>query len=293
MRLKSDLILLLTAFIWGSAFAAQRVAAAYIGPFLFNGSRFLLAVLVLLPVIRFRLKLERRMWVWVAAAGVLLFGASTLQQAGLRWTTAGNAGFITGFYVVLVPIFLWLVWRQQIAWRSWLAAGMAVVGVWMLSANGEFRLALGDALELAGAFLWALHVILISRVIRQTDVLHFAIGQYLVCGVLNTAVGLVVDAHTLGGFATAGWAVAYTGILSVALGYTLQAVGQKHAPATDAALILSMESVFAAFFGYIFLNERLQWLQLLGCGLILAAIILVQFNEVQEPAAELPASAGS
>jgi drug/metabolite transporter (DMT)-like permease len=286
-RLKADLTLLLVAAIWGSAFAAQRVAAGHIGACLFNGSRFLLAGGLLLPLVRFRLKMGRRQRLWAGLAGGLLCGASVLQQAGLQWTTAGNAGFITGLYVVFVPLILLLVWRQRLRWTVWAAALLAVAGMFLLSAGGRLRLAPGDGLELAGAGLWAAHVIVVGRAMQEMEALPFAIGQYWVAGTLNLLIGLGLEWQTLPGMAAVWWAVVYVGIFSVAVGYTLQARAQKHAPPTDAALILSLEAVFAALFGYLLLGETLRPEQLLGCGLILAAILLAQFKPAPAPTAAL------
>ena len=278
LRLKSDLTLLLVACIWGSTFVAQRVAAEYLGPFLFNGARFLLGALVLLPLVRFRLQLGRKDWPWVGAAGVLVCGGSVLQQAGLQWTTAGNAGFITGLYVVFVPMLMLVIWRQRIGWVIWIATLLAAGGIFLLSAGGKFELAPGDGLELAGAFFWAGHLVVVGKAMQRIETLPFAIGQSLVAGGLNLVLGLALDWKTLPGLLPAWWTVAYVGIFSVAVAYTLQARGQKHAPPTDAALILSLESVFAALFGFIFLKEILRPEQLLGAGLILGAILLSQFT---------------
>jgi len=276
MRLNSDLTLLLVALIWGSAFAAQRVAGEHLGSFLFNGARFLVAVLVLLPLVKFRLRIDRKMLPWVGLAGTILFFASFLQQAGMQYTTAGNAGFITGLYVVLVPVVLVVFMRKQVTWVTWVAAGMATLGALLLSTGGALKLNPGDALELLGALAWAVHVILVGWLARRVDVASFVIGQDLVSAVLNLVFACFFDLSTVPGLLPAAWAVLYTGIFSVGVGYTLQAVGQRHAPPTDAALILSLESVVAAIFGYLFLNERLLPLQLLGCGLIMAAIVWVQ-----------------
>jgi len=288
MRLKSDFILLLVALIWGSAFAAQRVAADHLGPFLFNGVRFIIAVLVLLPMARFRLKVARGILPWVALAGIVLFTASALQQAGMQYTTAGNAGFITGLYVVLVPLVMVVFLRQPVSRWTWLAAGIATIGALLLSTGGEIKLNPGDALELAGAGAWAVHVLLVGWLARRTDVLSFVILQDLVSAVLNVVFSLFTDISTLPGLLPAAWAVLYTGIFSIGIGYALQGIGQRHAPPADAAIILSLEAVFAALFGFMFLNERLLPVQVLGCFLILAAIIQVQLRPVFRKAAVQP-----
>lgn len=278
-RLKSDIILFIVAMVWGSAFVGQRFAAQHIGPFLFNGSRFILAALILLPLaLKQKKKLNFKKMHFTALIGLILFIAGYLQQAGLKYTTAGNAGFITGLYVVFVPVFLAFFFHQRLSWSSWVAAFIATIGLFLLSVQDNFTLAPGDSLELLGAIFWALHVILISKIIKEMEILHFAIGQFAIAGILNLIVGFIFESQTLPGFTVAWWAVAYTGILSVGIGYTLQAVGQRHSPPTDAAIILSMEAIFAAVFGYLFLNEILTLQQLLGCVLILAGIIVAQFT---------------
>ena len=283
MRFKADLTLLLVAIIWGSAFAAQRVAAENVGPFLFNGSRFILGGLILLPVARFRLKIGWQAWPWVGLAGLLLCLASVLQQAGLHWTTAGNAGFITGLYVVIIPLFLLVIWRQRVGWTTWIAALLAAAGIFLISSAGKFELAPGDSLELIGAFMWAAHIILVGKLMQRVDPVSFSIGQFFTAGVLNLVLGVLLDWQTAPGLVTVWWTVAYVGVFSVAGGYTLQAIGQKHAPPTDAALILSLEAVFAAVFGYLLLGENMHLEQLFGCALIVGALVLSQIKPAAAP----------
>jgi drug/metabolite transporter (DMT)-like permease len=282
-RLSADLTLLLVAVIWGSAFVVQRVAALQVGVFLFNGLRFLLAALAMALLAWFvgrdrpvRWRLDRRSHLGVAAAGLLLFAGAAFQQAGLQYTTAGNAGFITGLYVVIIPLILAIVWRQPPPALTWLAAGLAVVGLYFLSTTGQMRLNPGDALEVVGALFWALHVILIGMLAQRLDIWQIAIGQYLVCGLISVLIGFAIESHTLPALAESWWVVAYTGLLSVGVGYTLQVAAQRHAPPADAAIILSGEAVFAALCGWLFLGERLAPVQLLGCGIMLAGVLLAQ-----------------
>ncbi len=277
-RLKADLTLLLAALIWGSAFAAQRVAASELGALLFNGLRLLLGALVLLPMARSRWKLERRPLLWCSAAGVILAVASALQQAGLRYTTAGNAGFITGLYVVLIPLLLLVFWKRKITPLAWAAALLATAGIALLSGSGELRLAPGDGLELAGALMWALHVIVIGQAVAEVDVFQFAFGQFLVAGLLSLLASLLFESPSLSGIGHAWLPILYTGIFSVGAGYTLQASGQRYAPPTDAAILMSTELIFAALFGFLLLGEQLAAVQVLGCVLILAAILLPQIR---------------
>ena len=250
------------------------------GVYLFNGLRFLLGALVLLPLAlrdrRASWSMDRKALPWMVIAGLLLFGGTTFQQLGLQYTTAGNAGFITGLYVVLVPLLLAIVWRQPPRWQVWVAAVMAAAGLFLLSTGGRFALALGDALELTGAFVWAFHVILIGWLVQRANVIRFAVVQCVVCGVLSLGMSFWLEGGVLREASVVWWTVVYTGILSIGLGYTLQAVGQKVAPAADAAIILSLEAAFAALAGWIILDERLSAVQLFGCGLMLAGMLLAQ-----------------
>jgi drug/metabolite transporter (DMT)-like permease len=276
-RLSADLALLLVAVIWGSAFAAQRVAAVHLGSFLYNGLRFVLATVFLSFLGRGAwLRISRQELRYGGLAGLLLASAATLQQAGLLYTTAGKAGFITSLYVVLVPVLLALVWKKHLPRTSWTASAVAVLGLLLLSLPETWSLNIGDALELVGAGLWASHVIWIGRVSSQVDTLGLSLVQYLVCGVLCLMLGLVFEADTLSGLPAAWWTVAYGGVISVGLGYTLQVFGQKVAPASDAAVLLSMEAVFAALFGWLCLGEVLSTRELIGCALMLAGAFCVQ-----------------
>jgi len=285
MRWKADLILLFVAAIWGSGFVAQRLATTQLGTLYFNGGRFLLAALILLLFTGFRRGFDRQIpraqLPWMILAGGLLFAAAGLQQAGLVTTTISNASFITGLYVVLVPLILFLVWKKRISWLSWVAVLMAVFGVMLLSLQSELRLASGDALVLVGAVMWALHVILVGRLASQgADVLWFSVIQFTTCGLLNFALAFGLDPQGVGSLFSSWAVVAYSAVLPIGLGFSLQIAGQKHAPAVDAAIILSTEAVFGTLFGYLFLNELLTARQLVGCLLILTAIIVSQLKPV-------------
>jgi drug/metabolite transporter (DMT)-like permease len=276
-RLRCDLLLLLASLLWGSAFVPQRLTAeSHFGTFLFNGLRFLLGAAVLVPWAWPRLRPSRGLVSSTLPAGVLLVAASACQQDGMKSTTAGDAGFLTGLYVVLVPVVLFVVWRQKMAGRSWAGALVAAIGVFLLGVDDKFQLGIGNSLEVLGAFLWAFHVVIVGRAVRHVDALAFSAGQYLVAGMLNLSVGLALESQTLPRLADCWQHVVYTGVFSVAAGYTLQAIGQKQAPAADAAIILSMEAVFAALFGYLILGETLVPRQMAGCALILTAVVMVQ-----------------
>ena len=277
-RVQADLLLLLTAAVWGSGFIAQRIAAPNMNIFIFNGGRFLLGAILLLPIIKFKLQITKLNLPGVILAGLLLFSAGAFQQAGMITTTAGNAGFITGLYVIFVPFFLWIVWKEKQKWNVWVAAIIAVFGMLLLSTGGELQLASGDRLELIGAILWALHVIVVGKVVQGLHPLHFAVGQFAVCAILNFGTGIITDPHAFSQISSLWWTILYNGIVSVAIGFTLQGVAQRFAPPTDAALILSMEAVFAALFGFLFLSERFSTEQLIGGFLVMSAIMLAQIN---------------
>jgi drug/metabolite transporter (DMT)-like permease len=278
-RLRSDLALLLAAVVWGTGFAVQRIAAAHTGAFVFNGLRFLLGALVLLVFLRFRVQINKKDLVWVLVAGCLLYLGSALQQAGLSTTSAANAGFITGLYTILVPIILWIGWRKRLSSRVWMAAAIAVIGNLLLSLGGAFQPAPGDLLELAGALMWALHIIVITRKASQMDPVTFSFGQLLVAGVLNLVTSLAFERSTYVGLPPVIWVIVYSGLIPVGLGFTLQVIGQKNAPPSDAALILSLEAVFGALSGFLLLGEGLTLVQTGGCALIFGAILLSQYSQ--------------
>jgi len=275
-RVKADLILLFVAGIWGFSFVAQRQSAQAVPALLLNAARWLLGGVLILPLIGFRLDLKRDSLYWMLAGGGLLFAASYLQQTGLKYTTAGNAGFVTGTYVVLIPLLLASIWKQRTHWLGWIAAIATGVGLFLLSRDGLAKINNGDALELVGAFMWAFHVILTGMAVRKISIGQYAAGQYLFCGILNLILGWMIHPHGFGLLLPQWVNILYLGIAATAVGFSLQAVGQRHAPPVDAAVILSMETVFAAFFGWLLLGEKFTGVQLAGCGIILLAILLPQ-----------------
>ena len=276
MRLKADITLFIIAIIWGSAFVAQRVAGQLGSVYLFNAARYILAGLVVFPFIKRNKKIPmpREQYKWMFIAGFLLFLAAALQQVGIVYTTAGNAGFITSLYVVLVPVVVFFGWKEKPHWLSIVAVAVAIAGAFLLSTGGKLEVQRGDALELVGALFWALHVVVIGKYAFRFESISFSVGQLLVCGILNLIVGLVVEQPVftlplLG-------AVAYTAVLSLGICYTLQVWAQRHTPPADAALILSLESVFAVLAGWLLLDERLAGIQIFGSVLIFFAVGLSQ-----------------
>ena len=276
MRLKADLTLLFVTILWGSAFVAMRVAAGHGTVFYLNGLRFLLGALLLLPFVKFKYAFKRSNLLYVCIAGFALFMGVGFQQAGLSTTTAGNGGFITSLYVVIVPILLWIFWKEPPAWLTGVAVLLAVAGGFLLSTGGSFQMKPGDLLILIGSLFWALHVIIVGKAQGKIEALPFAFGQFAVCAMLNLITGAFFEHPTRADMLAVLPAILYTGVFSIAVGFTLQVLAQKHTPTNDAALIMSLESVFAVAFGWLFLRETLIPIQILGCVLILAAVVLVQ-----------------
>jgi len=288
-----DFLLLLTAAIWGFAFVAQRIGMASVGPFTFNAIRFLLGGLSLIPLAVY-LKIGRgnRSFRQVLTAGiisglVLFFGAS-LQQVGIVETTAGNAGFITGLYVVIVPV-LGLFLRQQTGWATWLGAALAAFGLYLLSVTTQFTMGRGDAFVLIGAFFWAIHVLVIGYFSRRVDPLWLSIIQFLTCAILSGVTAFTTESIHPALIWTARWPILYGGLLSVGVAYTLQVISQQKAHPAHAAILLSLESVFAALGGWLIMGEQLSARGLLGCGLMLAGMLISQLAAFRPSAARTPA----
>ena len=283
-NVRADLILLLVAAIWGFAFVAQRLGMDHLGPFGFNGSRFLLGAVSLLPLLLvFRAKPGSTdaapMLKGSLAAGVCLFLGASLQQAGLLYTSAGNAGFITGLYIIIVPV-LGLMIGQATRINTWLGGLLAVTGLYYLSVGDDFSVNTGDLLVLASALFWALHVIIIGKLASQLDNLRLAISQFFICAALSLLVAALFeqDLLSLENIIAAWQPIAYAGLLSVGVAYTLQVVAQRDAPASHAAIIMSLEAVFAVLGGWWLLEEEFSTRALIGCSLMLAGMILSQVN---------------
>ena len=284
-RLRANGLLLLAALIWGSAFVGQALGMAGVGPLTFTGLRFVLGALVVAP-------LAWREWRqlrdsgqapgpaqagWVALLGALLCVGVVMQQIGLLSTSVTNAGFLTALYVPLVPLLAWLVQRQRPHWSVWPAASGCLLGTWLLTGASAQALRRGDLWVLLSALPWAVHVLLVGQVAnRLRGAYLLACGQFSLCALASGLLGLATEPLTLAGLRLAAGAIAYTGVLSVGVAFTLQVIGQRHAPPADAAIVLSSETLFAALFGAWFMGDRLSASALLGCALILGSIVLVQ-----------------
>ncbi|VXC91037.1 Threonine/homoserine efflux transporter RhtA [Pseudomonas sp. 8Z] len=298
--LRADLLMLLTAMIWGSAFVAQRMGMDNIGPFLYTGLRFVLASVALLPVLALLQRrahqppapINRNLLLGGMSMGVVLALGINLQQVGLLFTSVTNSGFITGLYVIVVPI-LCLFIGQRSGLGIWLGASLAVVGMFLLSVGDDFSVAPGDWLQLTGAFVWGVHVLLVGFFASRHDPLRLALIQFITCAVISLFLALCFESATLDGVIEAAPAILYGGLLGVAVGFTLQVVAQQHAIASHAAIILSLEAVFAAIAGALLLDEVLAPGGYLGCALMFAGMLIAQLWPKPATISDTPANAGA
>ena len=280
----ANLLLLLTAAIWGFGFVAQVLGMNYLEPFAFIGARFILGALSLLPVIWYLQRQETAAGPGIGylvyascVLGTILFAASSFQQVGLLYTTASNAGFITGMYMVFVPI-LGLMLGMATGLVTWLGCIVAAIGLFMLGVNDQYRMGYGDLLQLAGAGIWALHILAIDHFTKHAPGVQLACGQFAVCAALGILVsaGFAGETTTWPQLVAAGPTLIYAGIITVGVAYTLQIVAQAKANPVHAGIILSLEAVFGAIGGYLLLDELLNTRQLTGCAMMLVGMILSQ-----------------
>jgi len=281
--LRADFLMLITAMIWGTAFVAQRIGMDNIGPFLFTGLRFALGALALLPLVIYQGRtaarhepfLQRGLILGGLSMGLALTLGINLQQVGLLFTSVTNSGFITGLYVIVVPL-LGLAIGHKTGLGTWLGAFLAVAGMALLSIGEDFTVASGDWIQLAGAFVWGVHVLLVSFFVSRHDAIRLAFLQFATCAVVSLVLALIFEDINLASIWLAGPALIYGGLFAVAVGYTLQVVAQKHAIASHAAIILSLEAVFAAIAGALFLEESLPLRGYMGCVLMFIGMLAAQ-----------------
>ena len=297
--LRADILLFVTAAIWGFAFVAQCMGMEHVGPLTFNGIRFALGALALIPLILSMEKKrgfntpdvdKKRMLIGGGMLGIALFAGASLQQIGLAGpqlagfgleaSTAGKAGFITGLYVVFVPI-IGLAMAQRPGYGTWVGAALAVVGMYLLSVTADLSMSFGDLLVLIGTIFWAAHVLLVGKLspgLDAVDAIKLSTVQFIACSVLSLIGAILTEEITFTGLMGAAPAIAYGGLMSVGVAYTLQVIAQRDAQPAHAAIILSLEAVFAAIGGWFMLDEVLTTRALIGCGLMLTGMVLSQLK---------------
>jgi len=281
---RSDFLLLLAAFIWGTTFVAQRKAMEYVGPMTYNALRFALGAVTLLPVIVWlrivggraeQANWGRPMILGASLAGLALFAGASFQQVGLVYTTAGKASFITSLYVVIVPIMGWFL-GQRCQTAVWLGAILAVAGLYLLSMTESFTVGRGDLMVLVSAFFWAVHVLLIGYLAKQANPVRIACIQFFTCSVLSLLMAGLTERVSAGAIRQTAVPILYGGVLSAGVAFTLQVVSQRTCPPAHAAIIMSLETVFAALSGWAILGERFQLRQIVGFALMLTGFLVVQ-----------------
>lgn len=284
-KIKSTALLFLTAIIWGFAFVAQRVGAEYVGAFTFNGVRFLLGALSLIPVILIfekeefdKKKFIKTLWTGILA-GVILFIASSLQQFGIVFTnSAGKAGFLTGLYIVLVPLIRFVMGKKTSV-LIFVGAIFAVAGLFFLCMKeGKISFGIGDIVLIIGAFFWACHILVVDKFVNFISALKFSMIQFLTCGILGMIFAVFTETIEFSAIKQAGVPILYGGLMSVGIAYTCQILGQKNADPTFASIIFSTESVFSAIGEVLILHVVMHERAYLGCVLIFIGIILSQLT---------------
>lgn len=274
--------LILTTMLWGFAFVAQKTAMDSLGPLSFTAARYALGALAILPLVRWEwrrrtIPLTPQDWRAIAVIALFFFLGAYLQQAGLATTTVTNAGFLTSLYVLFVPIFALVVLRQQPHPIVWLGMPAALVGVYLLNGGRLDSFNVGDLLVVGSAVAWAVQVALIGIVSKRTGLpVTISAICFAVTALLGGVGGIAFETPTLGALADGWIEILYAGILSTAVGFTLQAVAQQYVPPSNAAIILSAEGLFAALGGALILHERLSAIGYVGAALIFAAIVLVE-----------------
>nr|WP_010132931.1 DMT family transporter [Microbulbifer agarilyticus] len=289
---KAELLLLLAALFWGVAFVPQKIAMAHIEPLAFNAWRFFLGGLLLIPIVywlgarRAQVAMEegsdvlhswRKCLPGGAVLGFWLFLGAALQQASLLYTTAGRAGFITGFYLLLVPIIGLSLGHKTNRW-TWAGVALALFGLYWLADFSEEAQLIGDLMVFASAFVFAIQVLSADYFVHRFDALRLAAIQFLVCGVLSAIASLLIEQPTLQAAWDAAWPIAYMMVFSTAIAFTFQLLGQRNAAPSHATVIMSLESVFAVAAGWLFLNELLSAKELVGCGLMLAGMFVSHYG---------------
>lgn len=288
-NIKGELMLILTAVIWGTSFVSQKLGMNYVEPFTFGASRFLLGALVLIPVILIFDRSNNKnngkaindsysrkdLITGGILCGSALFLGASFQQIGIVYTTAGKAGFITALYIVLVPLF-GLFMKKKISRLVWFGVALATGGLYLLCIKEGFTIQVGDAIVMAGTIFWALQILIVDAYNDKTQGLKLSCAQFITAGILSAVAALIFENPSLTTIIECAGPILYTAIMVVGVAYTLQIIGQKTTDPNIAAIILSMESLFAVISGAIFLKETMTIKEIAGCVLMFAAVIMTQ-----------------
>ena len=289
MKTRGNILLLITALIWGTAFVAQQVGMEELGPFSYASARFFLGTLFLwgLWLMDSRKRSSRREkglhhsgWRAGLAAGFFLFLASSLQQVALQFTTVGKTSFITALYIVLVPLGAALFRLGKVYAVNWIGALLTVSGLYLLTIQGSLNLNTGDLLVALSALGWTAQILFIDHFAPHVDALELSLSQTVLCFAASLAAALATEEITLAPILRAWLPIAYAGILSTGVAFTLQIVAQKYTAPSEAAVIMSFEAVFGALGGWLILKEQLTLPQLLGCSLMFAGVIVSQLRTI-------------
>ncbi|MCM1135359.1 MAG: DMT family transporter [Clostridium sp.] len=288
VSLRNSFLLFMAAFIWGVAFVAQSVGMDYMGPFTFNGIRFLMGSIVLLPLVYFRRKRDKeqgreRAGIKITLTGGVCCGlalgtASLFQQVGIMHTTVGKAGFITTLYIVIVPI-MGIFLKKKVSGKVWIGAILAAFGMYLLCMSERLSLSKGDTYVFICAVIFSVHILVIDYFSPKADGVELSCIQFLVAGLISSILAFIFEEPTFSSFIAGIIPLAYAGIMSCGVAYTLQIIGQKDMDPTVASLILSLESVVSMLAGWVILGQALSARELAGCALVFAAVVLVQLPD--------------
>ena len=279
---------LVTTFIWGTAFIAQDTGMDNIGPLTFNAARFVIGFLTILPLALFferkKIKLEilsksKLFMKYLVFMGVSLFLGTFLQQTALQYTNIANAAFFTVFYVPIVPILLFFIYSKKVHWSIWPAIGLCVFGVYLLSDFSNSEIMLGDGLVILCSVFWALHIIFAGKFMEEFDIpMFYAALQALFVALFSIIFSYIFEEINISKILMESSSILYAGALSGGIAFTLQMFAQKNIEEAPAAIIYSLEGVFAAIAGWVILNQFLSTNNMIGCLLILIAVISSQIS---------------
>ena len=292
-KIKGNIILMLTAFIWGTAFVAQSVGMDYVGPFTFITSRYIIGGIFLIPCIFLLDKINKNsnknnnninkktLYIGGCLCGIVLFIASSFHQIGIQYTTVGKSGFITALYIIIVPV-LGLLFKKKVQKRVWFSVVIALIGLYLLCIKENFEISRGDFLILMCAVCFSIHILVIDKFSPLVDGVRMSCIQFFVAGILGIIPMFIFENPELANLIQAYSPILYAGVMSSGVAYTLQIIGQKYTSPVMATLIMSLESVFAALSGWLILGEILSVKELIGCVLVFAGIIIAQLPDKNE-----------